>query len=315
MTPPPVSAPLSSPAAPMRILPLVLLVGCGDISNAFLLEDAEFLDALPSGSRHTVTLEPEAAKGWRDHAPALLVLSGNVSDTVNGTLLEVLDAIDNVRTLRPTERSSDTRRWGPFPWAGIELAVWIARTGTGRFDWGVDAISGATTLPYIAGTHYAGDTVAAGDGAFTWSFDEVAALVGDTSRGTLTVDYDNRAGIDLLVDIDGVTSGVEPPVTARYAFRLLDGEGDFQYTTSGDINADGLVEDSSIRTRWTAGVGGRSDAIVTGGSLGSYVERWTQCWDGPVNLVYEADNMGLVTPVGTEAECGAYDAFAEVDRI
>ncbi len=313
------AAPLPSPAAPMRALPLFLLVGCGDISNAFLLEDAEYLDALPSQERHTVSIEPTAtsdgAEGWRDHAPELLLLTAQVSDTVNGTLLDVLEAIDHVRTLRPTQRLPDGRRWGPWAWQdGVDLEVRMDRTGAGRFDWGVDASSSATTVPYMAGTHYAGDTVAAGDGAFTWSFDELAIVAGGPARGTLAVDYDNRAGIDLLVDIDGVTAGVEPPLTARYAFRLVEGEGDFQYTFSGDTDGDGLAEDYSIRTRWIEGVGGRSDAIVTGGSLGPYVERWSQCWNGAVDLVYEVDSLGLRIPVGEESAC-VYAEFGEVDRL
>jgi len=297
------------------LLPLAaLLAGCGEISNAFLLEDTEFLDALPSSARQSVSIEPEAAKGWLDHAPTLLLISHQVSSSLNELLLGVLETMDHVRTLRPSERTENGRRWGPYPYEGVDVEVWSTRTGSGRFDWGVDALPESGQLTYIAGTHYAGDSVAAGDGQFTWLLGASAELSGEPTRGTLVVDYDNRAGIDLLVDIEDFSDGASAPLTARYAYRLLEGEGDFQYTFSADINDDGLAEDCEIRTRWSIGQGGRADAVVSGGSLGDTVERWSQCWDPGVYLVYEADEQGFVTPSGEESAC-SFPTFAEVDRI
>ncbi|MDP2311102.1 MAG: hypothetical protein Q8P18_34095 [Pseudomonadota bacterium] len=322
-SPPPHALPSPSLAAPMRTLPLALLLGCGDISNAFLLEDAEFLDSLPSEARHTVLLEPvlldpSADSGeadWLERAPRLLAVSHDVSTGVNTPLLELLATIDYVRTVLPSGRTPDGRRWGPYDWLGdVQIELQSNRTGQGRFDWSLDALTPSTRLSYVTGTHYAGPSVAAGDGQFTWIFDELAALVGDPARGTLTVDYDNRVGIDLLVDIAGVTAGIEPPLTAQYAYQLIAGEGDFQYQTSADLNDDGVAEDYAIRTRWNVGVGGRSDATVTGGFLGTTVERWSQCWDGGVNLVYEADDLGWFEASGEESAC-EYPTFLVVDRI
>lgn len=301
----------------MRLLPLVLLAACGDISNAWILEDAAFIDALPTESRHTVALDvATAAKGVED-APSLLQLSYGVATDVNGTILQVLRTIDEVRALRPDERTEDGRRWGPYAWQeGVDVAVWVDRAGAGRFDWGVEVLTADATVPYITGTHYAGDTVAAGDGVFTWTFDDVAALVDGGARGTVEVDYDNREGIDLLVAIDGVTDGSTAPVTADYAFRLVAGEGDFQYATTADLGdtPDGSPEDVRVRTRWYQGGGGRADAVITGGTLGGLVEQWTQCWDPTLALTYEHDEFGLVTPSGDEGAC-VFPAFAEVDRI
>lgn len=299
--------------APLLLLPL-LATGCGDISNAWLLEDAEFLDALPSEARHTVALDADTAKGLGD-APELLLASYQVAQSVNRPIFEVLGAIDDVRETRPTERTADGRRWGPYPLrSGVEVEVWVERTGGGRFDWGVDAIADGDTFPYIAGTHYAGETVAEGDGQFTWTFDEVAVRAGDPARGTVEVDYDNREGVDLLVFIDGVTDGTAAPVSADYAYRALDGEGDFQYVTPWDIDSDRVFEDVSVRTRWMLGDGGRSDAVLSGGSFGAYVMRWSQCWDRGDGLVYQADDLGLVEALGAESDC-RFPTFAEVDRL
>ena len=56
------------------LLPLALLAGCGDVSNAWILEDVEFLDALPSEDRQNVALTDDAAKDTAD-APSLLTVS------------------------------------------------------------------------------------------------------------------------------------------------------------------------------------------------------------------------------------------------
>lgn len=296
----------------MRTLPLLLLFGCGDVSNAWILEDVEFLDALPSEDRQSVALEEDAAKDTAD-APSLLAVSREIATQVNTTLFQVLWAVDEVRQLRPTERSETGRVWGPFEfWEDVSLRLTIERSSLGRFDWAIDAI-GDETVPYIDGRHYAGDTVAAGDGQFSWSYDEVAPMVGSGAQGRVTVDYDNRDGIDFLVDLDGVSDGGGDPVTARYAYQL--GEtGDFQYATLYDLDSDGDFEDASIRTRWVPGGGGRADFVATGGSLGELVERWTQCWDTSLALVYEGDTYGWVEDSGDEADC-AFGSFAEVDRI
>jgi hypothetical protein len=297
---------------------LLLLGGCGDISNAWILADTEFLDALPTADHQTVGLDTTggAAKGIAD-APQLLQLSYAVSANVNGLIFQVLWAVDAVRAIRPTERTEDSRVWGPFAWRdGVELRAEMSRTGAGRFDWGIDALSDSVPdgVRYVSGTHYAGDTVADGDGQFTFVFDDLSAMLGETDAGTFTVDYDNRAGVDLLVDIDSVTDGSYAPVTARYAYRHADDEGDFQYDTLADTSGDGSLETIQVRTRWLDGQGGRSDAIVTGGSVGSAVVEFTQCWDDTLALTYQVDNYGIVTPTGSVDACPFAD-FARVDRL
>ncbi len=296
---------------------LLLLVGCGDISNAWILEDAAFLDALPAEARHTVALDDEAAAKGEEDGPWLRQLSVGMAAGVNTAIFEVLWAVDEVRQLPPAERTEDGRRWGPFALReGVDVGVWVERTGGGRFDWGVDATIDGAELPYIAGTHYAGETVAEGDGAFTWTFDDVSERIGDPTRGSVEVDYDNRDGVDLLVALRGVTDGTAEPGDADYAYRRVDGAGDFQYATTRDLgdSPDGLEEDLRVRTRWIPGEGGRADAEIEGGTLGTRVERWSQCWSAARALVYEADDLGLVTPSGSEDAC-AFGDFAEVDRI
>lgn len=300
----------------MRTLPLLLLVGCGDVSNAWILEDAEFVSALPDSDRHTVALEStDLTKGVEDW-PELLALSYGVSRDVNALILQVLWSVDYVRTLPPDTRTEDGRRWGPYAWdEGVEFEIWVERAGPGRFDWGADAIGPVGTAPYVVGTHYAGDTVAAGDGQFTWTVDAVAEMIGDPSRGTLVVDYDNRDGIDLLVELVDVTDGSEDATNAMYAYQLIGEEGDFQYRTAADLgSADGRIEDIAVRTRWNRETGGRSDATVSGGSLVGADELWSQCWNDTLAQTYQADTYGWFTQEGAESDC-AYTSFGAVDRL
>jgi hypothetical protein len=299
------------------MISLLLLGGCGSISNAWILEDAEFLDALPAEERQTVAIDAEsgAAKGETD-PPYLLVSSYGVAAQVNAAIFQVLDAVDAIRAIRPTERTDDTRTWGPFPWRdGVDIRAQMTRSGTGRYDWSVDAIDGTDEARLLEGVHFAGETVAQGDGQFTWTLDDTEAMLGEPARGTLVVDYDNRAGVDLLVDIDGWTDGSADPLDARYAYLDDGDQGDFQYATQADLGSDGGdPETVQVRTRWLADKSGRADAVITGGALGSLTAEWSQCWDSTLSLTYQDDTFHWFDASGTEDAC-VFDTFATVDRL
>jgi hypothetical protein len=124
------------------------------------------------------------------------------------------------------------------------------------------------------------------------------------------VDYDNRDGLDLVVEIDGFKKPGEDPVDATYTYTVQDGLGDFQYRT--DIVIDAQPVNMAVRTRFVVQGVGRADAIFT---LENGVQvQWTQCWDQDLNLIYQWDDADIWQPVGTESAC-AWTDFAVVDRI
>jgi hypothetical protein len=277
---------------------LFSLLACGDVTNAV------FATGLTTGAK--------AAYG---EVPDLLATSAEVAGAVNGVTFDILGLVDEVRGLAPSARTHDSRHWGPLPACGGDLDATITRTGASQFDWVFTGTTPAGSADFLAGTHYAGSTVAAGDGTFRWNHAAWGAFCDLDTAGAFTVDYDNRDGVDLLVDIEGLRTDGPDVWDADYAYRFVE-DGDFQYRTTFDLADDGSDEPAlvTVRTRWMPGTGGRSDATLTGGGLGTRVMAWSQCWGADLTLVYQHDDLGITEDVGDVTAC-VYSDFAVVDRI
>jgi hypothetical protein len=294
---------------------ILTLLACGTVSNGPFTADAAYLDALPSEANHAVHFKSEAdAETLPSDPPRLLQLSTQVSDQCNTFIFGLLKAVDGVRSLPPSLRTDDRREWGPYAYQpDLEVGAWMQRNGDSNFDWSFQGTpTGQTSLPFMSGSHYAGVSVAEGDGAFTWDQSLVSQWTGGTMAGTLTVDYDNRSGTDLLVDIADYSVGGSSPYDARYRYVVKDGVGDFQYRTVADVGWNDDPSTVEVRTRWVEGEGGRSDAKVTGAT--GRIFTWSQCWDATKALVYQEDTGGLNPDVGAESAC-LYPEAAVVDGL
>lgn len=300
---------------------LVTLLGCtGGVSNQIFEDDANFLAALPDESRQTVGLDAdttdEAARGLGDRAD-LVDLSVGIAGEVNAFVFRTLSVVDAVRELPPAERSADGRRWGPYDVdCGVSASLLMSRE-FGVYGWSVLGNPGeGDDATVLYGTHYAGTSVAGGDGTFVWDHSRWASWCGADETGLVAVDYDNRDGVDLLVQVDDWSRDGEAPTDWTYAYRRTAELGDFQYRTVGDLEADGSDELATVtvRDRWVPGVGGRSDALVTGGGFGAETWRWSQCWGPTGRLLYQDDSLGLVDALG-EAEACLYTDVGVADRI
>lgn len=302
------------------LVPL-LLAACTDdpISNGIFADDADFVAALPDAERQTVGFSAdttdEAARGVGERAD-LVDLSVGIGGAVNTFVFNVLGVVDHVRSLPPSERTEDSRRWGPYTDGCDVDATLLMSRSAGVYGWSVSGHppEGDDAI-VVYGTHFTGTSVAAGDGTFVWDHTRYSAWCETGETGLVTVDYDNRDGVDLLVDVVGWSAGGEEAKDWRYAYLRTETEGDFQYRTEEDLADDGSdrLADVAVRDRWVPGTGGRSDAVVTGGGLGAEL-RWSQCWDARGHLTWQADNLGLVEEVGDPATCVYADA-ATVDRL
>lgn len=301
------------------LLPALLLPGCaGPITNELFHADAAFLAALPAAERHTVHWEAETVEAVRSPAP----LPGGAPDLradteamctqLNAAVLGMLEFVDTVRAYAPTEREADLRRWGP--WSLQEgrapfLQVEIGRSGVSEYGWAFalsDLKSGPWT-PFFTGTHFAGATVAGGDGWFTADAGILADALGEDRQGVVEVDYDNRDGSALVVSFQGWQEPGEAPWDATYLYtEIAAGDRDFQYDTAADLVTGEALEAVAVRTRWTPEGAGRSDARVSGGDLGE-VLTLSQCWDAGGTLTWQADSHGLFEDMGDVSTC----AFAE----
>lgn len=299
---------------------LLSLMACGDVSNDIFDDDADFLAALPAAERQTVgfsedTTEAEA-RGVGERAE-LVDLSVSIGSGVNAFVFNVLGLVDHVRTLPPTERTQDSRRWGPYTdGCDVDATLLIARN-LGVYDWSVSGHPPeGDDAVVLYGTHFSGTSVSAGDGSFVWDQGRYSGWCGTAETGLVTVDYDNRDGVDLLVNVTGWGDGTTEPTDWRYAYSRTESAGDFQYRTREDLADDGSDElaDVAVRDRWVPGTGGRSDAVVTGGGFGGAEWRWSQCWDARGVLRWETDNLGVFGESGDASLCAFADAV-EVDRL
>ncbi len=302
-------------------MPLLLLFACtGEMSNQIFLDDADFLAALPDESRQTLGFDADTtdatARGLGDRAD-LVDLSVGIASGVNSFVLRTLGVVDAVRELPPSERTEDGRRWGPYEVDCDVSAAMLMSRENGVYGWSVlghPAAGEDATVLY--GTHYAGTTVAGGDGTFVWDQGRWAEWCGTSETGLMTVDYDNREGVDLFVVVEDWSTEGEAPTDWAYAYRRTSDLGDFQYRTVTDLEADGsdALATVSVRDRWVPRQGGRSDAWVTGGGFGATTWTWSQCWGPTGRLVWQGDSQDLLEAVGDAADC-LYSDAAEVDRL
>ncbi len=292
-----------------RLPILLLLVGCGGLTNAPFLEDEAFSAALPSANRARITIETAGEDGRRARLDRLwmLELTLNVSSVVNSYVQQVLSAVDVVRTRRPDGRGEDWRRWGPYPFRGDqEVTGTMVRDGATyawRFD--VDPTAGGDGIRPVHGEHIAGDAARSGVGTMNLDLDAWAAAGFGTLTGTATVAYDLRDGRTMRITLESVPDGDGGGAgDAEIWFSLQQGQqGRFEYEAQDDINDNGIVEDLLVVTRWVPGGPGRADAEVSWGDAEGYAWRVTQCWSANAELVYEADNLGMLETVGSEADC------------
>jgi hypothetical protein len=308
---------------------LLLLVGCLDpISNRLFFEDAEFLDALPSadddrvryeatsspddGEGDTITKEPGDVLEAPPGAPSLLVKTVASVNSVNAMVDTLLGFVDAVRELPPSSREEDARTWGPWPLdnnPGYDARMVSSRRGVGEFAWSFEIARHGTSSwsSFFSGAHVAGATVREGLGNF--AFDGIALDAIDGSPDTpfyLEVDYDHWDGN--YVTFTAWSDSSAENLIAKYVYNIdLEHAGDVTFDTSSPDFANGEeVEHLHVTTRWVPDVGGRGDAVVSGGNVEDYfIESvtYTQCWLPDGTVLYMGDLYGIGPQVGKEKDC------------
>ncbi|MFH1464920.1 MAG: hypothetical protein ABIO70_11100 [Pseudomonadota bacterium] len=300
------------------LLPLLALAACDSpISNRMFYEDAEFLAAVPSFADHPIAVPggPAAATLALDppvpgQATDLRAQGAGVAAQLTAALADLALLAAWIRYQEPSLREDDLRSWGP---GSLEngtralLVVDVIRSGLGQYDWAYQ-LSNSSRGPwedFYVGTHFAGATVATGDGHLTADIAALASYLDEAREGFVTCTYDFREGTGFDIDLAGYRAGAdEEPVDAHYRYRRdPGGAGDFQYGLDADIIAGSDLERSSVRERWIAGGAMRADLRLEGGDLGEVIYTLSQCWDDAGVLVYQADSLGLVEPLGVAWAC------------
>lgn len=275
---------------------LALLAACaGPITNAFLEEDRQFVDALPRREQLIVVVDAESS-------PQLNELQAGAQQ-LNATVSAFLDWVDTVSALPPTTRGEKSRGWGPHPVDAVPTWQWdaqIVRDAPGRYAWEFSLDTGDGPQPFFWGESLSGYDATESDGSFTYDasvFNTLGLWQGFEGPLNVTFDYINGHRVSAALP------EASPPLT--YDYEETDDEAWFWYAAELNLDENPADESVLVAGRWRLTGGGRSDTHYFGGDFSPNVGIQTQCWDDTGAIVYEGNAInGYPTEsTGDAADC------------
>jgi hypothetical protein len=328
--------------ATLAAVAVLALTGCGNLSQEDLLFRAgvptkEAVAVVPPGTEAEVdeALSSSAAQGLSVRQQGveercgddLLCETRNLARGFNGFTFFLLDIVDAISALPPTERSPGRRVWGPHfdgdkgttfrfemvhsdDGATFSFCLHAARGFVGRApdvdcEVALDEASGLERV--LSGTFQpsgiAGDNARLGKGTMQLETERLNRLNGE-ARFARVVDFafDHTGGqTDIHIDLLGTTvDGIERD--AAYDFqRSAGGDGTLAFDVFAEmIPGDGLLdarqlERVRLRAAWLADTSGRALGVVDGGNAGEQTFTVEQCWDTTLATVYRREVAGEET--------------------
>jgi hypothetical protein len=239
--------------------------------------------------------------------------------TVNLGVWWTLELVKVVTTFPPSACDDSACTWGP--WLGDQglnnYRLHVAKA-SGAYDWTLSGQSAAVgAQPWtdlIAGHAIPGNDRDHGSGSFETNFDNFDYLQHATTTwkqdyGTLSVSYDNNAGLFVHAEVVGAHNDdperLGNKMDAAYQFDRTGTDGDLQVAFR-DVTVGDQV---SLHTRWKRLSGaGRGDVhyVPVGGGAG--VDA-SECWNGKFAATPWAEVYDTKIPFGSEASC----AYATAD--
>ncbi len=309
----------------MRRLPLLASIGlalaasaCGNFSN-LPLEDLAFVEGLPRPADLALdgpgAEQGEAGQGLGQRKDGLrrcvegdddpFCLGQQLVVGVNKLTFELLTVLDVVRSLPPTERGDDHRRWGPWedgdhPGWQVQVTIRRHREPELSYDWAISYSRIDTPLlDVVTGTFVPGRRgTSKGTGFYVW--DARAARAAGLERGggddgepvdrfELTYDLVSEPKVlsGTLVNEAGGTISIEHE-------RFADRSGAWRYRILADMDHVGALDVVEASARWRADRAGRADAAITlgeGGAEGGPFGK-SICWDEQLEGTYGYTNIG-----------------------
>ena len=272
----------------------IAMVACGNYSN----DDLEFLGALPSKQALQVNVPQDqrsalTVKAW--------LYSGTVSTgaQLNAGIETVIDDIEVIRSLPPTERGLDSRTWGPFSDTDprFEDRVVITRSAaTFNFEMTQRPVGQGDFVPIITGT-FVGNDASQGHGSLDYeasALEQIGHAPADPDLRSLRFVYANdstpRTVHTTIVSRDPTTGQA---VTLAYAFTEAAAEGDLDFDLQGPSDAGPY--DLHVLSRWLPdGGAGRADGTGTLLDRPGWVLQVHQCWNDSFDETYYDSEAGLV---------------------
>lgn len=316
---------------------LVLASACGGGSSSSL---ENIRAGVPDSNSATVNT-PHNQSALIGQTADTYLLTWGATSLVNVDVLAVLVTVHAVVQLPPTTHpSSNVYVWGPGNGSALDPLIYkltVTDNGDGSYGWALEgrdknapeAASSYQVL--VSGTHTPVVTNGVndekhGNGNFLVDWDARAKLPlppktanGNYQlQGTAQITYDNRnddAKVDaIFTNVIDENSGLVVNPTYHYD-QPAGADGKFQFSTQADVNNDGIVENTSIESRWKQDGSGRADIQVSGGSVpAGQTGTGTQCWDSSFLSVYETETVpvaGSNAPYNVNSGDSAQCAFAD----
>jgi hypothetical protein len=291
-----------------------VLVGCGDpISNDVLLEEAEFLAALPGAER----LAPPREIFLAPNGDAELLRAAKGASAAWDRLVGALAASgDGLRgAAESAERSEVARRWFAVNVAhhfaeGDPLGVpagsadWfvtgeILRTGETTFEWTLAVAATADAVPVEVAVGVHEPTV----GSFLWDAEATAAALGlepPAEVGALEVDYTEIGDQPVERTVEGAqlwTSAIGPT-------WAIAGDATLGFDAPVSVTTDGLAWPAHTAVVHGA-EGGRAEGQVQQDGID---HAFSSCWDADGQTSWLGGD-DAISAQGSESSC-TFDGVA-----
>ena len=304
-------------------------VGCGDLSQEDLLFRAGIpvkgaLAVVPPGTEDEVddALASSARQAMEENCDGdLLCETRNLARGFNGLTFFLLDLVDAIAALPPSERSPGRRVWGPHFDAeqGKTFRFEMQRSDDGAtftfclharigfvarapaVDCGVEADADSEMQRVLTGSFspsgIVGDAARLGAGTMTLFSERLNRLNGE-ARFARQVDFafDNRDQATAIhIDLLGTTVD-DVDRDAAYDFIRDDtGSGTLAFDVFADLVPSDAVlqrrqlERIRLRAAWNEALAGHAIGVVDGGNAGDRTFTLEQCWDASLARVYSRD--------------------------
>ncbi len=257
-----------------RILALVFSVvavaSCGNYSN----DDIAFLEALPEKGALQVQV-PASSRQALERDAALHELTVGIAEDIDNGLTAILGVLDILPTMNPSQRTADSRTWGPYDdqqpqHAGFEVEVTLTRDAD-HYEFSMSErrkSRSAAFVPLITGTFF---TQSAHLGHGTLQFNNTAAigigLLGEDPNllsisAVYASDQTPRTVATTIAELSK-TNGSPQTVTYEYQ-EQPDQSGQLVFDLDEDPYGDGGLADLHLVSVWNPTGAGRSDGDFNG---------------------------------------------------
>ncbi len=265
---------------------------------------------------------PTSAVGVRDDAlpaaPATLyTLTRQIATQLNGDAAIFFDLIDQAVATPPTAHDASNEYWGPFtpPLSPMTMALAVQPVDSERYNFFLGGKpKGAPDSAFVGllgGSAHRVDATH-GSGQLEVNFSTLNTLDPTThsATGAIAFVHDNTAD-PRTVDVhfgnflDGTPGATPLNATYHYA-EHADTSGSFQFATrtNFDNDANGVLEDVTLLSRWLASGAGRADLIASGGDLpAGFVVHATECWDANFARVFYTEDVDPSKTEGSVSAC------------